>query len=116
MFYAKTGRISDPSIQRNIDQLAKALLICWLILMAIALSRKGWDFEGMFFPYLEGYKLNPWARGRVGGGISALLSLGRLFADFADGSIWCGGSACKESQDKNDGDHGLFFGLSLLHL
>ena len=29
----------------------------------------------MFMPYLEGYKLNPWARGRVGGGFSALLSL-----------------------------------------
>ena len=74
-FYAKTGRISDPSMQRNIDQLAKALLICWLVIMAIALSRRGWDFGGMFFPYLEGYKINPWARGRVGGGISALLSL-----------------------------------------
>ena len=43
--------------------------------MTIALARKGWNFEAMFFPYLEGYKLNPWSRGRVGGGISALLSL-----------------------------------------
>ena len=76
LYYAKTGRISDPSLQRNIDQVAKALLICWLILMTIALARKGWNFSAMFMPYLEGYKLNPWARGRVGGGISALLSLG----------------------------------------
>ena len=76
VFYARTGKIADPSLQRNIDQVAKALLICWLILMTIALARKGWHFSAMFFPYLEGYKLNPWARGRVGGGISALLSLG----------------------------------------
>ena len=76
LFYAKTGKITDPSIQRNIDQVAKALLVCWIALMTIALQRKGWDFMGMFFPYLEGYQLNPWARGRLGGGISALLSLG----------------------------------------
>ena len=76
LFYAKTGKISDPAIQRNIDQVAKALLVCWIALMTIALQRKGWDFMGMFFPYLEGYQLNPWARGRLGGGISALLSLG----------------------------------------
>jgi hypothetical protein len=75
LFYAKTGRITDAAIQRNIDQAAKALLICWVVLMAIALSRKGWAFGAMFFPYLEGYKLNPWYRGRVGGGFSALVSL-----------------------------------------
>ena len=90
LFYAKTGRISDPSIQRNIDQLAKALLICWLALMVIALSRRGWDFGGMFMPYLEGYKMNPWARGRVGGGFSALLSLAgylQLFLTAAFGVV-----------------------------
>ena len=90
LFYAKTGRISDPSMQRNIDQLAKALLICWLALMVIALSRRGWDFGGMFMPYLEGYKMNPWARGRVGGGFSALLSLAgylQLFLTAAFGVV-----------------------------
>ena len=90
LFYAKTGKITDPSIQRNIDQLAKALLICWLIIMAIALARRGWHFEAMFFPYLEGYKINPWARGRVGGGISALLSLAgylQLFLTAAFGVV-----------------------------
>jgi len=90
LFYAKSGRISDPSMQRNIDQLAKALLICWLIIMAIALARRGWHFEAMFFPYLEGYKINPWARGRVGGGISALLSLAgylQLFLTAAFGVV-----------------------------
>ena len=70
----------------------------------------------MFFPYLEGYKLNPWARGRVGGGISALLSLGRLFAAFPDGSGFGVVAALQRIPRQDDGDHGLFFGLSLLHL
>jgi len=75
LIYATSDKIRNPNIQRNIDQLASALLVCWVILMTIALARKGWDFSGMFFPYLEGYKLKPWSRGRVGGGLSALLSL-----------------------------------------
>lgn len=75
LIYATSDKIRHPNMQRNIDQVASALLVCWIALMTIALARKGWDFGAMFFPYLEGYKLNPWARGRVGGGISALLSL-----------------------------------------
>ena len=75
LLYATSDKIRNPNLQRNIDQLASALLVCWVILMTIALARKGWDFSGMFFPYLEGYKLKPWSRGRVGGGLSALLSL-----------------------------------------
>ena len=69
-----SDKIKDPDIQRNIDQLARR---CWSVGYPYdhCLSRKGWDFGGMFFPYLEGYKMNPWARGRVGGGFSALLSL-----------------------------------------
>jgi hypothetical protein len=75
LIYATSDKIRHPNMQRNIDQLANALLVCWIILMTIALARKGWDFGGVFFPYLEGYKVQPWARGRVGGGISAILSL-----------------------------------------
>ena len=75
LLYATSDKIRNPNLQRNIDQLASALLVCWIVLMTIALARKGWDFSGMFFPYLEGYKLKPWSRGRVGGGLSALLSL-----------------------------------------
>ena len=75
LIYATSDKIRNPNLQRNIDQVASALLVCWVILMTIALARKGWDFSGMFFPYLEGYKLKPWSRGRVGGGFSALLSL-----------------------------------------
>ena len=75
LIYATSDKIRHPNMQRNIDQVASALLVCWIALMTMALARKGWDFGGMFFPYLEGYKVQPWARGRVGGGISALLSL-----------------------------------------
>ena len=75
LIYATSDKIRNPNLQRNIDQVASALLVCWIALMLVALARKGWDFSGMFMPYLEGYKLKPWSRGRVGGGMSALLSL-----------------------------------------
>jgi hypothetical protein len=75
LIYATSDKIRHHNMQRNIDQVAKALLICWLILMVIALARRGWAFSPMFFPYLEGYKLSPWARSRVGGGMSAVLSM-----------------------------------------
>jgi hypothetical protein len=75
LIYATSDKIRHPNMQRNIDQVASALLVCWIVLMTIALARKGWAFGAMFFPYIEGYKLSPWSRGRVGGGLSALLSL-----------------------------------------
>jgi hypothetical protein len=75
MFYATSGQIKNPHVQHQMDLLGRALLVAWIILMTIALYRKGFDFGGMFMPYLEGVKLKPWARGRVGGGFSALLSL-----------------------------------------
>ena len=75
LIYATSDKIRNPNLQHSIDQVASALLVCWIALMAVALARKGWDVSGMFMPYLEGYKLKPWSRGRVGGGMSALLSL-----------------------------------------
>ncbi|MGB2267004.1 MAG: hypothetical protein ACPIB0_09240 [Akkermansiaceae bacterium] len=76
MLYTETPRIKHPAVQHQIDQLGKALLVAWLILMAIALYRTNFNFGGIFMPYLEGIKSKMWARSRVGGGISALLSLG----------------------------------------
>jgi len=75
MFYATSGQIKNPLVQHQMDVLGRALLVAWIILMTIALYRKGFNFAGMFMPYLEGYRLKPWSRGRVGGGFSALLSL-----------------------------------------
>jgi hypothetical protein len=75
LFYATSSQIENPRVQYQMDMLGRALLCAWLILMTIALYRKGFNFAGMFMPYLEGYRLKPWARGRVGGGFSALLSL-----------------------------------------
>jgi hypothetical protein len=75
VLYASSDQIKNPRVQHQIDILCRALLIVWLVLMAIAVYRKGWDFGGMFMPYLEGYRVKPWARDRIGGGFSALLSL-----------------------------------------
>ena len=72
--YFRTDRVRHPSIQYKIDQLTKAMLTLWLILMTIALVRVDFDFAGLFAPYL-GHKSNPWGRHRLGGGFSALLSL-----------------------------------------
>ena len=69
----------------------------------------------MFFPYLEGYKLKPLVRGRVGGGISALLSLAgylQILLTAGFGVV----AALQRIPRQDDGDHGLFFSLSLLHL
>ena len=75
MLYIETSRVNDPSVQYQIDQLAKALLAAWLVLMTVALYRMGFNFGSVFTPYLEGWKAKPWSRARVGGGFSALLSL-----------------------------------------
>ncbi|BDS07652.1 hypothetical protein NT6N_26920 [Oceaniferula spumae] len=74
MLFAETNRIKHPTVQRQIDQLAMAMLFAWAILMTIALIRTNYNFSGMFAPYL-GERGYPWIRGRMGGGISALLSL-----------------------------------------
>jgi len=75
MIYTETSKIKHPSVQSQIDQLGKALLVAWIVLMVIALYRMGFNFGSIFTPYLEGWKAKPWSRGRVGGGLSALLSL-----------------------------------------
>ena len=75
MVYTETPRIEHPAVQRQVDQLAKALLVAWIILMTLALYRMGFQFGSIFTPYLEGWKAKPWSRSRVGGGFSALLSM-----------------------------------------
>lgn len=75
MLYTETPRIEHPAVQHQIDQLAKALLAAWIVLMTVALYRMGFNFGSIFTPYLEGWKAKPWSRSRVGGGFSALLSM-----------------------------------------
>lgn len=74
----KNGAILKPCFQEQIDRLGKALAILWAVLMAIALVRTNFDFRGLFMPYL-GLKAEPWGRGRLGGGLDALLAFAVYF-------------------------------------
>lgn len=49
------------------------LAAIWLLLSVVALLRTGFDWQGLFAPWL-GHKAYPWARGRIGGGLDFLLS------------------------------------------
>lgn len=68
------GRETLDRMQLPIQRVFSVFLSIWLVLTLMGLYRTGFDFQGMFAPYL-GYKANPWARGRMGGGIDALFAL-----------------------------------------
>ena len=69
----RMGGIYNPEFQRRLDIATNLILGIWFILMSIALIRTGFDFMGLFAPYVSG-KAQPWARGRLGGGLDALIS------------------------------------------
>lgn len=68
-----TRLLSAPdSLDRLQPLLNKTLIVLaavWLILTGIALWRLEGDWLGLFAPYAVGYRLNPWARARVGGAV-----------------------------------------------
>jgi hypothetical protein len=66
--------IDTDWFQNQVSLIAKLLLGPWILLMILALFRTDFDFIGIFFPYLGEVK-NPWARGRLGGGIDAIYAL-----------------------------------------
>ena len=66
--------IDTDWFQNQVSLIAKLLIGPWILLMALALVRTDFDVIGMFFPYL-GIKADPWARGRLGGGIDAIYAL-----------------------------------------
>ena len=68
-----SGGIDNAEFQRRLDIATRLIMGVWLVLMAIALLRTNFDFLGLFAPYVSG-KVNPWGRGRVGGGFDALIS------------------------------------------
>lgn len=74
MLYYETDLLRTRDIQRKLDQVALLLLVAWIMLMVIALWLSKFDLVGLFAPYL-GQKQNPWARGRMGGGVDAILSM-----------------------------------------
>jgi len=67
------GGIQNEEFQRRLDVAMRLLLGVWAVLMFIALVRTNFNFLGLFAPYISG-KAYPWSRGRVGGGLDALLS------------------------------------------
>ncbi len=68
------SRHSLQRIQPILGPTLKLLAMVWIVLTLVALVRTGFDFQGLFAPWL-GRRANPWARGRIGGGADFLFSL-----------------------------------------
>jgi hypothetical protein len=64
----------DPEFQLRLNRLFWVLAVVLVILIVIAFIRLGDQIPYYFFPFL-GYKADPWARGQIGGGFSALFSM-----------------------------------------
>ena len=79
--FMETERLLQAKVQRRIDLITVALLSAWILLMIIAVIKVEGDVLGLFAPYL-GSKANPWARGQIGGGFSAIISLAAYFQIF----------------------------------
>lgn len=71
--YLETNRLRRTDVQNRVDRLGMAMLLSWVALMVIAVIRVRGDVIGLFAPYL-GVKADPWSRGQIGSGFSALLS------------------------------------------
>ena len=79
--YLESNRLRRANVQHQINLIGGALLSIWLVLMGIALFRLGGNVFGLFAPYL-GQRADPWARGQIGGGFSALISVGGYLQIF----------------------------------
>lgn len=84
--YLETNRLRRRGVQRKIDLIAGGLLAGWLILMVIALVQVKGNAIGLFAPYLD-QKVNPWSRGQIGGGFSALISFAAYLQVFLAASF-----------------------------
>lgn len=87
MQYLETLDSSNPHFQGNIDKVAGVLFKFYIALALVGLFRTGFDFGGNFFPWFVGYKVDPWGRERIGGGISFLISLASYFNIFVTGGL-----------------------------
>lgn len=79
IFYKKTaapqptsGRITPTDLQYL--KIFQLLLTAWLAITLYGLYRVQFAWFDYFFPYLSGNPANPWLRGRIGGGLSFLIS------------------------------------------
>ncbi len=71
----------NTQFQEKLNQLFWGCVSVWVVLVVIATIKLGTQIPYYFFPFL-GYKADPWSRGQIGGGISALLSLAAYFQMF----------------------------------
>jgi hypothetical protein len=61
-------------VQPMLKQILGLVAVVWLAINVIGLMRTGFDWQGMFAPWL-GRLANPWSRGRIGGGLDFLWAL-----------------------------------------
>ena len=71
----------SEQLQSQLRTLLVWLAGIWATLMVVALFKVGFDFRGLFAPYM-GHKANPWGRARIGAGFDAILSLASYFQIF----------------------------------
>jgi len=79
--------VNNPFLQQRLTMLFEACLFIWAALSAIAAVRLQADVIYYFFPFLA-YKMDPWARDRLGAGFDSLLALAgnlQLFSAAAFG-------------------------------
>lgn len=74
MFRLLQNGVGDPQFQVSLNNLFRLALGVWGVLVLIALFQLRDQIPYYFFPFL-GYKADPWGRGQIGGGLSAVLSL-----------------------------------------
>ena len=79
--FMETKRLREADTQRLIDLMGGALFTVWIVLMGIGLIRVEGDVIGLFAPYL-GHRSDPWGRGQIGTGFSALLSVANYLQIF----------------------------------
>ena len=72
---------ADTDFQSQLNTIFWNVFSIWLVLIVIVFFRLGDQITHYFFPFL-GWKANPWERGQVGGGISALLSFASYIQIF----------------------------------
>lgn len=67
--------VDDPALQKQLGSLFRICAWLWAGLLISAWVRLRSEVVYYFFPFLS-YRADPWARGRIGGGIDFLLVLG----------------------------------------
>jgi hypothetical protein len=84
--FLETGATASDSFQRGLDLTCRTFAALWAALMLFALYRTDFDFQGLFLPFFYD-KAQPWARGRVGGSLDAVISLAAYLQIFLAASF-----------------------------